>query len=117
MACGSCGKAALRTIRNLGSIAKQSNEPFKWILTGVKGIIKCIEGKTIYSDEEIQRNRDVCRQCEFATKTDGKLTLQSQCMAPDPKMGGQPCGCFITCKTQVDVCPLGKFTNLTISSV
>ena len=125
MACGSCGGNKLsRSVKEVGKAvsagsnllkaAVQQPDAVKWFKDGVTGLLKCLEGVTIYSDKEIIANRDVCRACEFSTKTDGKLTASSQCTATDPKTGA-PCMCFVLCKTQVDVCPLGKFTNLTVN--
>jgi hypothetical protein len=112
---------AKNIVDNLTQSFVEQPDKLKWFKSGVNGILKCVGEKVIYIDEEIQKNRDICRGCEFATKTDGKLTKTSQCMGPDPNKNGAPCGCFILCKTQVDPrCPLGKwgkFSDLTINGV
>ena len=122
MACGGCGgskktnfaEKATNVVKNLAKAVVQQPNTIKWFKDGVTGIIKCIEGKTLYSDEQIVKQRDVCRECENSTKIDGKLTGTSQCMAVDPETGA-PCACFIICKTQTGTCPLNKWANLTIS--
>lgn len=122
MSCG-CGgggkfinglKNAVKPVTNLVEAAKTQPDKIKWFKDGVSGIIKCIGEKQSYTDQEIIQNRDVCRQCEFSTKTDGKLTMNSQCMAKDEN--GQICGCFLLCKTSSGPnCPLKKWTHLTIN--
>jgi len=103
-------------IRNLIKAASSQPNAIKWFRDGVSGIIKCLEGNVLYTDSEISENRQVCQDCEFSTKNDkGKLTLSSQCMAPDPERGGAPCGCFIVCKTQSGSCPIHKWVHLTIN--
>lgn len=99
----------------LKAAKSQHKNLFSWVIDGVSGIIKCIEGKTLYSDEGIENNRNICSQCEFATEKegDGELTLGSQCMAKDSQ--GKICGCFLICKTQTGICPLGKFIPLNIN--
>lgn len=117
MGCG-CGKNKAESINNgviknmIEAGAKQPGK-IKWFKDGINGLIKCLEGKSIYSDEDIQKNRDTCRLCEFSSRnTDGKINLSSQCMAPDPAKNNAPCGCFIVCKTSQDPkCPLGKWTT------
>lgn len=103
-------------VGNLINAGVSQTKPFHWFKDGLKGIIKCMGLKAIYKDEQIQANRDVCRDCEHSTKNDeGKLYVYSQCMAPDPKKDGAACGCFITCKTQVDKCPQEKWALLSIN--
>lgn len=100
---------------NLQKAASSQQSLFKWFKDGVSGIVKCVTNNVSYSDEQIKSNRDVCRQCKDSTKDqNGQLTLKSQCMAVNPA-DGQVCGCFIVCKTQTDKCPLGKWTDITIS--
>lgn len=100
---------------NLVKAAASQPDIVKWFKDGVNGLIKCAGNISIYTDEQIQKNRDACRECPHSTKTDGKLTMQSQCMAPDPNKNGAACGCIILCKTQTDKCPLGKWATLTIN--
>ncbi len=122
MGCG-CGKNKPEPINNgviknmLEAGSKQINK-VQWFKDGITGIIKCIEGKTLYSDEDIKINRDTCRKCEFSSKnSDGKLSLSSQCMRPIPEKDGAPCGCFLTCKTQVGPhCEFWPTTPLTINN-
>lgn len=121
MGCSSCGKkivnalaAPIKATTNLVTAAVQQPDVIKWVKDGTTGLLKCLEGKTLYTDQEIVKNREMCRNCEHATKVDGKLKSTSQCMAPDPETK-VPCGCFIVCKTQTDKCPLNKFTPITIS--
>lgn len=105
-------------VQNLITAAKSQKQPFKWFRDGLNGIIKCLNSETIYSDEDIQKNRDACRECEFSTKNEkGDLNMKSQCMGPDPKLNNAPCGCFLLCKTQSGHCPLNKWstTPITIS--
>lgn len=102
-------------MKNLGAAAVSNPNAFRWFRDGITGIVKCVLGQQAYSDADIVKNRDVCRNCEFATKDgNGKLTNQSQCMRPDPEKNNAPCGCFITCKTQVGSCD--KWTTLTINN-
>jgi hypothetical protein len=131
MACSSCGNKGTKPIfpsqvvhqhniggvvKNLKEAASQNPNPFNWFRDGLTGIVKCLTGQTLYTDEEIVKNRDVCRLCEHSTKNEkGELTSKSQCMAPDPAKENAPCGCFIICKTQTDKCPLSKWTHLTIN--
>lgn len=103
-------------VKNIASAAISQSNVFRWFRDGITGLVKCFTGSSLYSDEDIIKNRDVCRECEHSTKTDDRLTLQSQCMAPDPQQNNAPCGCFITCKTQTGKCPLNKWTTLTIST-
>lgn len=128
MGCSSCSKnkeqakpvlgSPLNNItgvaKNLSAAATSNPDVFRWFRDGLSGIVKCVLGQQRYSDADIVKNRDVCRGCEYSTKTeDGKLTVQSQCMRPDPTKNNAPCGCFITCKTQVGECD--KWTTLTIN--
>lgn len=126
MGCGSCGGGPKPSFRehiltqkvgsNLVSAFKQQEHKLAWFLDGASKIKKCLTGTQKYTDEGIIANREVCRNCEWATKNaDGELNIKSQCMAPDPAKNNAACGCFILCKTQTDVCPLGKFTSLTIN--
>lgn len=132
MACSSCGgnRTAQPTFNNLpgpgvSNVGSAMNNLIKagaaqekklrWFRNGVKGLIKCIGHSTIYSEADICQNRQTCRECSYSTKQDGKLTTTSQCMYPDPKQGGAPCGCFILCKTQSDICPAKKFTTTPIT--
>ncbi len=102
-------------VGNLIKAGVSQSKPFHWFKDGLNGIIKCMGLKSIYKEDQIQANRDACRECEHSTKNeDGKLYVYSQCMAPDPEKDGAPCGCFITCKTQVSKCPLNKWVTLTI---
>lgn len=114
-----CGKSAAKKIMAVGSniVKAAASQPdiIQWFKDGVSGIVKCIGGISIYTDEQIQHNRNICRGCIHSTKTDGKLTAQSQCMAPDPLKNGAACGCIILCKTQTDKCPLGKWASLTVN--
>lgn len=122
MGCSSCGKnksnLVNRTIgvgRNFIKAAQSQPDKINWFKDGVSGLIKCLNHKTIYTDDIISLNREACRNCEFSTKdNDQDLNTTSQCMAPDPAQDNAPCGCFILCKTQSDVCPLNKWTHLTI---
>lgn len=102
-------------VSNLVEAASSQSDKFKWFRDGITGIVKCWAGQTKYSDEEIVKNRNFCRECEYATKEDGKITTKSQCMAPDPTKNGEKCGCFIVCKTQSGKCPIDKFTYITNS--
>jgi len=102
-------------ITNLVRAGSTQESKLKWFKDGLSGLIKCIGTTSKYDDETIKRNREICRGCEHSTKNAaGVLYSQSQCMAPDPAKDGAQCGCFILCKTQVDVCPLSKWTHLTI---
>jgi hypothetical protein len=121
MGCGCGGKkvkeAAKQVVaatKNLVKASIEQPDKIRWFKDGLTGILKCIDGQTLYSDEVIVQNRNICRECEFSSKTDGKLTATSQCMAVDPETGA-PCGCFIICKTQTGKCPVEKWANLTIS--
>lgn len=105
------------TISNLMDAAKSQVKPFKWFKDGITGLVKCITSESNATVETIKHRRDVCRSCEFVTKSDkGDLITLSQCMAVDPATG-QKCGCFITCKTQLEneKCPLGKWENVTLT--
>lgn len=124
MGCNSCQKkksvvsSAVRAGRNLINAGKKQPDKLHWFKDGVSGLLKCFQHKTIYTDSQIQQNRDVCRKCEFATKDDnGELTLSSQCMAPDPNNNNAPCGCFILCKSQSGQCDLKKWVHLTVKGV
>lgn len=101
-----CGAA-----KNLVTAAISAPEIFSWFRDAITGIVKCFNKQQIYNDDNIIKNRADCGNCEHSTKTDGKLTVQSQCMAPDPNKENAPCGCFIVCKTMVDKCPLNKWTS------
>lgn len=117
MGCG-CNKRVKKianTIGNLAMAAIKQPDIVEWFKDGITGIVKCMGGSS-YSDEQLVQNRNACRECPHSTKTDGKLTMQSQCMAPDPAKSGAPCGCIIMCKTQVGTCPLGKWTQITINN-
>lgn len=103
------------TIKNLIKAGTSQESSLRWFKDGVTGLIKCIGTTSKYDDETIKKNREICRGCEHSTKNAaGLLYSQSQCMAPDPAKDGAQCGCFILCKTQVDTCPLSKWTHLTI---
>jgi hypothetical protein len=104
-------------ISNLIEAGKTQENKLQWVTKGVNGILKSLTGETIYSDDDIQKNRDYCRNCQYSTKKDGKLTNFSQCMAPDPQKDGAKCGCFIEHKTRTDICPLKiwKTVPLTIN--
>lgn len=109
-------KTRQSVMRSMYEAAISQPNKITWIRDGITGLIKCALGKQDYSDTDIQKNRDVCRDCEFATKNDkGELTNKSQCMAPDPTKNNAPCGCIIMCKTQVGECPKKKWTHLTIN--
>jgi hypothetical protein len=118
MGCGCSGKKkvqeAAKAAVNLVKAVVQQPDKIKWFKDGVSGIIKCVDGQTIYTDEQIVQNREGCRQCEHSSKVDGKLTATSQCTAIDPETNA-PCMCFIICKTQVGTCPLRKWVDLTVS--
>lgn len=102
-------------IKNLIQAASQQKNKIKWFKDGLTGIFKCLSDDVLYTDEDIQKNRDVCRECPFSTKDKkNKLTMTSQCMAKDPNTGA-PCGCFILCKTQADKCPLNKWTTVQLT--
>lgn len=102
--------------KNLRQAALQQPDKLLWFKDGISKIIKCLKGKTLYFDEDIQKNRDVCRECQYSTKdSNGKLTLKSQCMAPDPEKNNAPCGCFIVCKTQTGFCPQKKWTTTVLT--
>ena len=106
-------------IGNLLSAAKSQNNKIKWFKDGVSGIIKCLKEDVLYTDLDIQKERDVCRDCEYSTKDkNGRLTQTSQCMGIDPNTGAS-CGCFILCKTQAGTCPLEKWktTPITINNL
>lgn len=120
MGCSSCGgnrknlaQRAIQPIKNLGKAWSEQPDKVKWFKDGATGILKCLDGQTAYTDGDIIANRNICRNCEFSTKTNGKLTATSQCMAIDPETNA-PCACIITCKTQVGACPLNKWVHLTI---
>lgn len=111
-------KKKQRIIMNLGRAALAQKFPIKWFKDGLSGLIKCLEGDTLYDDDGIKYNRDQCRNCPHATKDEsGNLTVKSQCMAPDPEQNNAPCGCLLLCKTQTGKCPLNKFTEITIKGV
>lgn len=100
-------------LQNLRKAAESQPDKLKWFKDGATGILKCLAGVHIYDDEDIQKNREVCRNCPHSTKTSGKLVATSQCMAIDES--GKACGCFILCKSTQGTCPLNKWTTLTIS--
>lgn len=104
-----------KPLANLKEALVAQPNKVKWFLDGASKLYKAATGETIYSDADITSNRDICRGCEFASKTNGKLTMTSQCMAIDPETNA-PCGCFILAKTQQGVCPLKNWisTPLTI---
>lgn len=102
-------------LNNLIKAAKEQPNKIEWFIEGLTGLVKCATNDKSYSDEDIKKNRDVCRTCEHSTKKDGKLTSSSQCMAPNPEKGGAPCGCNVSCKSQTGKCPLEKWTHLTIN--
>lgn len=104
-----------RPILNLIKAGAGQENKVSWFLDGVTGLKKCVTNDVDYSKEQIESNRQSCKDCEYSTKKDGKITTFSQCMAPDPVKNNQPCGCFILCKTQAGKCPLGKWTDLTIN--
>lgn len=127
MGCGGCNKNQPKAmfeqqvkennvapIKNMIKAGSKQSDKISWIRDGLSGIIKCLTGITKYSDPDIQKNREVCRNCAYSTKIDGKLVLKSQCMAPDPQNNNAPCGCIIVCKTQSGDCPLNKWVHLTL---
>lgn len=115
MACRACGAA--KAAKNLLTVGAKQPNKIRWIKDGASGLIRSLGGALEYSPEDVQLNRDVCRQCEFATKDDnGVLNTLSQCMAPDEANNGVPCGCFILPKTEVGDCPQKKWTTLKISA-
>jgi hypothetical protein len=101
-------------LQNIVHAAVQQPNKVAWFVEGLTGLKKCVSNEVDLSPEQIQSNRETCKGCEFSSKTDGKVTTTSQCMAPDPAKGNKPCGCFILCKTQVGACPLNKWVNVTI---
>lgn len=104
------------SIKNLRKAIKTQDNKFLWILTGVKGLVKCVLSKTSYSDDDIIKNREICSQCEFASNKDNEgITMTSQCMAKDP-ITGEMCGCYLMCLTQIGPCKLNKFVSLTINN-
>lgn len=123
MGCSSCNGEGTKPMfggikkaaSNLGKAAAAQPKKIEWFKQGARGLIKCFNHSVIYSDEDIKANRDVCRECPHSTKEGGKLTTLSQCMAPDPKRNGAPCGCFVVCKTQSDTCPLNLFKSVPIT--
>lgn len=102
-------------VSNVVKAVKTQSNPLRWFKDGVSGLLKCVTSDVSYSDEQIIANRAACGGCEYATRKNGEVFPMSQCMAPDPEKGGEVCGCFIMCKTQVGKCPLGRFTDLTIN--
>lgn len=125
MGCRSCGnkdnKITIPKIENKGVLPNltkaiiEQPDKIKWFKDGAKGIYKCITNDKLYTDEEIISNRKVCEGCEFATnkKDNGKLSMKSQCMLPDPDNNNAPCACFLICKTGTGSCY--KWTNLTLN--
>lgn len=82
------------------------------IINGAVGLAKAATGIGTVSLQVMQERRDVCRECDQATRSpDPKfavnkgLTCLSQC---------KPCGCYIAAKTKVasESCPLGKWHKL-----
>ena len=74
---------------------------------GVVGLVKAAVHIDRASVEVIQSRRDICRECEHATRNDRfkktkGLTILSQC---------DLCSCFIAAKTviQSEGCPLAKW--------
>lgn len=101
-------------IRNLTEAATKQPDRFKWFRDGISGIIKCFTN-AIYSDKDIVNNRNTCSNCEYSSKNDNnKLTIQSQCMRPDPSKNNAPCACFIVCKTQSGYCD--RWVHITTSA-
>ena len=107
---------ATHVAHNLLEAFKQQPNKIEWLKEGATGLVKSITGNKDYSDEDIKKNRDVCRECPHSTMKDGKLTTSSQCMAPDPTKNNAPCGCPILSKSETGKCPLNKWTHLTIKS-
>ena len=103
-------------LKNLAEAAKTQPDKIAWIKTGLRGILKCLKQDNIEDEDHIIDNRNKCRECEDSSKTNGKLTATSQCMAIDPATG-KACGCVILCKTSVinEKCPLEKWTNVNIT--
>ena len=103
-------------VANLLKAGNENPDKVGWFKDAITGIFKCAIGGGTYTDEEIQKNRDICRDCQYSTKNEeNKITMKSQCMGPDPMKNGAPCGCFILCKTQVGKCPMGKWTHLKVN--
>lgn len=128
MGCKSCGQNSgprpmfgggpekKNVVGNLLKAANDNPDKIGWFKDGISGLIKCVIGEKPYTDEEIQKNRDICRECPHSTKNEeGKITMKSQCMGPDPLKNGAACGCFILCKSQVGKCPIGKWTHLKVN--
>lgn len=122
MGCNSCGGGSKpmfggikRAGKNLVQAAKSQPKKLEWFRDGATKLLKCFNHDVIYTDSDIQSNRDACRLCEHSTKEGGKLTTLSQCMAPDPEKGGAACGCFILCKTQSGECPLKLWKSVPIT--
>lgn len=102
-------------LKNLINAAKTQNNKIKWFKDGVSGIVKCLTEDIAYTDEDIQKNRDICRECPHSTKgKNNTLTMTSQCMGINPDTG-EVCGCFILCKTQNGECPLSKWSTIKIT--
>ena len=109
-------KISNNPIKNLNRAISEQPEKIKWFRDGLSGIIKCFSNITKYSDEDIKKNRDVCRQCEYSSKnTNNELDIKSQCMRPNPEKNNAPCACFIVCKTQVGSCDKWTHVQLTIN--
>lgn len=104
-----------KPIVNMAKAAISQENKVSWFLDGITGLKKCVTNDVDYSKEQIEANRQACKDCPHSTKKDGKITTFSQCMAPDPAKNNQPCGCFVLCKTQVGKCPLDRWTSLTIN--
>lgn len=81
----------------------------KKFLHGAEGIAKVVLRIKLADSAEIQRRRDFCRRCDFATRNNERLdrptaglTTLSRCLK---------CSCFIAAKTQVqsEACPLNMW--------
>lgn len=104
-------KIEAKPLKNLFDAANTQQNKLKWIFDGAKKLYLCLEGKIIYTDDQIRDHRRICGECEYSTKNEnGKLNLTSQCMAINPETG-EKCGCVLLCKTSVDEkgCPLKKW--------
>lgn len=81
----------------------------KQMLNGVKGLAKVATKTDLATDAVVKARRDICRECEFATRSEELksnpskgLTSYSQCLK---------CACVIKYKTmlQSEACPLSKW--------
>lgn len=79
------------------------------MLKGIVGISKLLVGKNKADETMIQKRRDICRECEFATRDKALLdrpskglTAYSQCLK---------CACVLKYKTMLceERCPVGKW--------